>query len=81
MVLAEHRERLRKKLMSVRPESLFTDLKDEYSNLYSQLEKSVKHNESTTTLVVGMPGSGKSSLVNHTIDKIIEKYPKNTIGH
>lgn len=76
MVL-NRQEKLRKKLTTTNPETLFSDLAKESSSLFNQLEKTVKYGESTTTLVVGMAGSGKSCLINNTLSKIKEKYPEN----
>ena len=76
-MILNRQEKLRKKLTTTNPETLFSDLVKESSSLFNQLEKTVKYGESTTTLVVGMAGSGKTCLINNTLSKIKEKYPEN----
>lgn len=47
--------------------SPYTDLSAQQSDLINQIEKTIKHHESTTTLLTGLPGSGKTYLLNHCL--------------
>jgi len=73
MVSIERREILRKQLTGT--SRLHTDLDGEKAALKKQLEKTLIYGESTTTLVVGLSGCGKSSLVNVALDEFLAAHP------
>ena len=47
---------------------IYSDLSEQKKVLLSQINKTLKNNESTTTLITGLPGSGKSHFVNYCLN-------------
>lgn len=51
-----------------------SSLFEKYTEIYSMFEHTVRDNEGHSALLVGPRASGKSSIINHALDKIEKKY-------
>ncbi|KAJ3300202.1 origin recognition complex subunit 4 [Borealophlyctis nickersoniae] len=73
-VVAKARSAVLCRLSELKPPIRLVGLEEQYGKVYNLLEKTVRHGESNSLLLVGNRGTGKSTVVRLVLDALRQKY-------